>query len=84
MMATILIYALAGAALGGLDSLGGAVMGGVLIGLIQAVLVMWLGVVVMGQAYMSILQLAAAFVLILIVLLFRPSGLFGSRRVERV
>jgi branched-subunit amino acid ABC-type transport system permease component len=45
---------------------------------------MWLGVVVMGQAYMSILQLAAAFVLILIVLLFRPSGLFGSRRVERV
>jgi branched-chain amino acid transport system permease protein len=84
MMATILIYALAGAALGGLDSLGGAVMGGVLIGLIQAVLGMWLGVVVMGQAYMSILQLAAAFVLILIVLLFRPSGLFGSRRVERV
>jgi branched-chain amino acid transport system permease protein len=84
MMATILIYALAGAALGGLDSLGGAVMGGILIGLIQAVLVMWLGVVVFGQAYMSILQLAAAFVLILIVLLFRPSGLFGSRRVERV
>ena len=84
MMATILIYALAGAALGGLDSLGGAVIGGILIGLIQAVLVMWLGVVVFGQAYMSILQLAAAFVLILIVLLFRPSGLFGSRRVERV
>jgi branched-subunit amino acid ABC-type transport system permease component len=33
---------------------------------------------------MSILQLAAAFVIILITLLFRPSGLFGTRRVERV
>ena len=84
MMATILIYALAGAALGGLDSLGGAVLGGILVGLIQAVAVTWVGVVVFGQLYMSILQLAAAFIVILIVLLFRPSGLFGTRRVERV
>jgi branched-chain amino acid transport system permease protein len=84
MMATILIYALAGAALGGLDSLGGAVMGGILVGLIQAVLVTWGGVVILGQLYMSILQLAAAFLVILIVLIFRPSGLFGVRRVERV
>jgi branched-subunit amino acid ABC-type transport system permease component len=59
-------------------------MGGVLKGFIQAVIFMWLGVVVIGQAYMSIMQHSAAFVLILIVLLFRPSGLFGSRRVERV
>ena len=84
MMATILIYALAGAALGGLDSQGGAVLGGILVGLIQAVLVTWGGVVVFGQLYMSILQLAAAFLIILIVLLFRPAGLFGTRRVERV
>ena len=84
MMATILIYALAGAALGGLDSLGGAVLGGILVGIIQAVFVTWGGVVVFGQLYMSILQLAAAFLVILIVLLFRPSGLFGTRRVERV
>ena len=84
MMATILIYALAGAALGGLDSLGGAVLGGILVGLFLAVLVTWGGVVVFGQLYMSILQLAAAFLIILIVLLFRPSGLFGTRRVERV
>ena len=84
MMATILIYALAGAALGGLDSLGGAVLGGIMVGLIQAVAVTWGGVVVFGQLYMSILQLAAAFLVILIVLLFRPSGMFGTRRVERV
>ena len=84
MMGAILIYSLAGAALGGLDSLGGAVLGGVLVGLIQSVVVSWFGVVVMGQSYMSILQLAAAFVVILIVLLFRPSGLFGTKKIERV
>ena len=84
MMAFILIYSLAGAALGGLDSLGGAVLGGVVVGLIQSVLVSWFGVVVMGQAYMSILQLATAFLLILVVLLFRPSGLFGTKKIERV
>ena len=84
MMLTILIYALAAAALGGLDSLGGAVIGGLAVGLIKAVLVSWFGVVVMGQAYFSILQLAMAFLLILIVLLFRPAGLFGTRRIERV
>ena len=53
-------------------------------GLIQAVLVTWGGVVGFGQLYMSILQLAAAFLVILIVLIFRPSGMFGTRRVERV
>jgi branched-chain amino acid transport system permease protein len=84
MMAAILIYSLAGAALGGLDSIGGAVLGGVIVGLIQSVLVSWFGVVVMEQSYMSILQLATAFVLILVVLLFRPSGLFGTRKIERV
>ena len=84
MMAFILIYALAGAALGGLDSLGGAVLGGVIVGLIQSVVVSWLGVVVLEQSYMSILQLAAAFVVILVVLLFRPAGLFGTRKIERV
>ena len=84
MMGAILIYSLAGAALGGLDSLGGAVLGGVIVGLIQSVVVSWFGVVVLGQNYMSILQLAAAFLVILVVLLFRPAGLFGTRKIERV
>ena len=59
-------------------------LGGVIVGLIQSVLVSWFGVVVMGQSYMSILQLATAFLLILVVLLFRPSGLFGTKKIERV
>ncbi len=84
MMQFILIYALAGAALGGLDSLGGAIIGGIVVGLIKGVVVSWFFVQVMGWAFFSILQLATAFLLILVVLLFRPSGLFGTRRIERV
>jgi branched-chain amino acid transport system permease protein len=84
MMAFILIYSLAGAALGGLDSLGGAVLGGIIVGLIESVVVSWLGVVVLGWGFMSILKLAAAFMVILIVLIFRPAGLFGTKKIERV
>ncbi|WP_419910627.1 branched-chain amino acid ABC transporter permease [Candidatus Poriferisodalis sp.] len=84
LMATVLIYALAAAALGGLDSLGGAVIGGLVVGLIKSVLVTWFGVNVLGQNYFSILELAMAFLVILFVLLFRPTGLFGTRRIERV
>ena len=84
LMVPVLIYALAGAALGGLDSLGGAIVGGLAVGLIKSVLVSWFGVNVLGQNYFSILELAMAFLVILVVLLFRPAGLFGTRRIERV
>ena len=61
MMATVLIYALAGAALGGLDSLKGAIVGGVAVGLIQSVFVSWLLVTVLEIRWMNVLQLAFAF-----------------------
>lgn len=81
MMATLLIFSFAAATIGGLDSLGGAVVGGVAIGLIQSLLVGYLGDY--DPAFI-ILSLAVAFVVILIVLWFRPAGLFGTARVERV
>lgn len=84
MMATVLIYALAGAALGGLDSIGGTVLGGIVVGLVQSVGVTWLVVIRLGQDWASVLQLAVAFLIILGVLIFRPTGLFGSREIERV
>jgi len=84
LMVAILIYALAGAALGGLDSLGGAVIGGLIVGLIQSVVVSWFFVTVLEQRWMSVLQLGFAFAVILGVLVFRPSGLFGTRIIERV
>ncbi|MEM8922054.1 MAG: branched-chain amino acid ABC transporter permease [Actinomycetota bacterium] len=81
MMALVLIFSFAAATIGGLDSLGGAVVGGVSIGLIQSLLVGYLGDV---DTAFNVLSLAIAFVVILIVLWFRPSGLFGTSRVERV
>jgi branched-chain amino acid transport system permease protein len=81
MMATVLIFAFAAATVGGLDSLIGAVVGGVLIGLIQSLLVGYLGDY---DSAFIILSLAVAFLVILFVLWFKPSGLFGTSRVERV
>ena len=81
MMATLLIFSFAAATIGGLDSLIGAVVGGISIGLIQSVLVGYLGD--FDPAFI-ILSLAVAFVCILAVLWFKPSGLFGTARVERV
>ncbi len=83
MMATLLIYSFAAAALGGLDSLPGAVLGGIIVGMIQSLLVGYLGDWDPLE-FLRGLSLAVAFVVILIVLSFKPSGLFGTSRVERV
>ncbi|MBF4162730.1 branched-chain amino acid ABC transporter permease [Nocardioides acrostichi] len=78
MMFTFLIYAAAAATLGGFDSPGGAVLAGLIIGVLESLIGGYVSFV--G----SDLKLAVALVLLLIVLMVRPSGLFGSRRVERV
>jgi branched-chain amino acid transport system permease protein len=78
MMDGILIYAFAAAVLGGLESAAGAVVGALAIGVVLNLLgsyVSW----VTPQ-----LLLPAAFVLMLVVLLVKPSGLFGRTRVRRV
>jgi branched-chain amino acid transport system permease protein len=68
--------------LGGLDSLPGAVVGGLLVGVVQEVVAQyqrffpeWLG----GNV-----AIITPYVLMLVVLLIRPYGLFGTREVERV
>jgi len=76
MMAGILLYAFAAALIGGIDSPGGAVVGGFLVGVLENVL----GAYVVGNE----LKLGVALVLIVGVLLVRPSGLFGSVQVTRV
>ncbi len=78
MMQTLLLYGFAAAVVGGFDSAPGALIGGVLVGVVQA----------LASGYVSVigtqLQLATAFVMILAVLLVRPQGLFGRVSVERV
>ncbi len=79
LMFTVFIYASAAATLGGFDSPGGAVIGGLTIGVIENMAAgyfpEWIG---------QELKLAVAFVVIVVVLLFKPSGLFGTEKVERV
>ena len=78
MMQTILLYAFAAAVLGGLDSPVGAVVGGLLLGVTITLLGRYVGFV--GSA----LKLPAALLLILLLLLVRPGGLFGRVAVRRV
>ena len=78
MMDGILIYAFAAAVLGGLESAAGAVIGALAIGVLLNLLgsyVSWIT---------PQLLLPAAFVLMLVVLLIKPSGLFGRTRTRRV
>jgi branched-chain amino acid transport system permease protein len=77
MMQTILLYAFAAAVLGGLDSPLGAVVGGLLLGVTITLLGRYVGFV--GQA----LKLPTALLLILLLLIVRPGGLFGSVTVRR-
>jgi branched-chain amino acid transport system permease protein len=75
-MSGILLYAFAAALVGGIDSPGGAVVGGLIVGVLENVL----GAFVIGNE----LKLVVALALIIGVLLVRPSGLFGSVQVTRV
>jgi branched-chain amino acid transport system permease protein len=75
MMGGILLYAFAAALLGGIDSPGGAVVGGFIVGVLENLVGMLLG---------TELKLTVALVLIVGVLVVRPSGLFGRVHVARV
>ena len=76
MMGGVLLYAFAAALVGGVDSPGGAVFGGFLVGVLENVL----GAFVIGNE----LKLAVALVLIIGVLVVKPSGFFGKVHVSRV
>ena len=78
MMLDVLLYGLAAATLGGLDSLKGAAIGGIAVAVTTTMLsvyVSWIG---------QELKEAAAMALIVTVLVVRPSGLFGTAQVQRV
>jgi branched-chain amino acid transport system permease protein len=76
MMMGVLVYAFAGALLGGIDNPWGAAVGGLLVGVGENLA----GAYVVGNE----LKLAFAMTVIVVVLLLRPAGLFGRATVERV
>lgn len=77
LMQQILVYAFAAAALGGFDSPLGAVVGGLVVGIADSLTIQYVRA-------LDGIELVVPFVLILVVLLVRPNGLFGRTIVERV
>ena len=69
------LFAFTAAVLGGIGNIPGAVLGGLLIGLVQAY-----GSELVGQTWTP----ALVFVVLIVVLVFRPAGLLGARVREKV
>ena len=76
MMLGILLYAFAGAVLGGIDNPWGAAVGGFTVGVLENIA----GAYVVGPE----IKLSVALIIIIGVLVARPSGLFGRVLVTRV
>ncbi|MBU6491358.1 MAG: branched-chain amino acid ABC transporter permease [Burkholderiales bacterium] len=70
------------AVLGGIGNLTGAMVGGVLLGLIEALGAGYIGKLT-GGVFGSNYQDVFAFIVLIIVLVFRPSGLLGERVADR-
>lgn len=78
MMLRVLVFSFAAATLGGLDSPKGALVGGVIIGLSQTLIPAYVPFIGFELSVLPALLVMTA------VLLVRPAGLFGTRRIERV
>ena len=65
--------------LGGLDSIGGALIGGLIVGIVESLTAGYLDPFVGGGT-----KDFAPYVLMILVLMIRPYGIFGRRQIERV
>lgn len=74
-MAAVGLRAFPAAILGGIDSVQGAIIGGIIVGLVET-----LGAGYFGAQWRDVI----AFGMMFLVLLWRPSGLFGTKEVVRV
>ncbi len=76
------LKAFTAAVLGGIGNLAGAMLGGVLLGIIEALGAGYIGDLTggfLGSHYQDIF----AFVVLIVVLMFKPSGLFGEKTGDR-
>jgi branched-chain amino acid transport system permease protein len=65
--------------LGGLDSIGGAILGGLIIGILENLAGLYLDPVFGGGV-----KDVAPFVILVLIIMIRPYGLFGKKIIERV
>ena len=78
MMFGVLIFAFAAAVLGGLESLPGAIVGGLTLGVVQNLAGTYV------TPHTGSIDITMAFAVIVLVLVVRPTGLFGRRVLRRV
>lgn len=78
MLSTVVLVTFPALLLGGLDSLPGAIVGGIAVGLSQELVATSRLIEIRNASEI------APYVLLLIVLLIRPAGLFGQKRIERI
>ena len=78
-LATVALRALPVVILGGLTSVPGAIVGGLIIGVGEKLSEVYIGPLVGGG-----IEIWFAYVLALVFLLFRPQGLFGEKIIDRV
>jgi branched-chain amino acid transport system permease protein len=78
------IKAMSAAILGGMESIRGAIIGGVIIGVVEGFAASYLSGAELGSFHFGDIKDVAAFAIMIIVLMIRPHGIFGEEKVERV
>ncbi len=79
-LADVGLKAFAVVLLGGVDSVGGAIIAGIILGMLENVAAGYLDPLLPGGGLAQVFP----FIVMIIVLIFRPYGLFGQARIERV
>ncbi|MGD9118714.1 MAG: branched-chain amino acid ABC transporter permease [Dehalococcoidia bacterium] len=79
-MSEVGLKAFAVVLLGGVDSIGGAIIAGIILGMLENIAAGYLDPLLAGGGVANVFP----FIVMIIVLIFRPYGLFGLRRIERI
>jgi branched-chain amino acid transport system permease protein len=81
---TVALLAFPAMIVGGLDSPLGAVLGGLIIGITQAIVAGYQADIIILRSLGEGFQSVAPYVVMILILLVRPYGLFGTPEVRRV
>jgi branched-chain amino acid transport system permease protein len=83
-MSHVGIKAMSAAILGGMESISGAILGGIIVGVVEGFAANFMSGIEFGDFHIGDIKDVAAFVIMLLVLMIRPYGIFGREKVERV